>query len=94
MKGRSQFVLGQYENAINNLKTAARLRPTSFWPHIFSAAALVGLGRMDEAGAAIREALSRKSDCSVAFISQINKNIRSGYLEKLLDHLQKAGLPE
>jgi TolB-like protein len=94
LKGATQSHLGEHESAIGNLKTAARLRPTSFWPHLFFAVALVGLGRMDEARAAIQEALSRNPDITLTIISQIRQNRHSEYIDKILDQLQKAGLPE
>ena len=94
MKGSTLIQLDEYENALVCLKNAASLRSTAFFPHLLCATALVGLGRMDEARAAIEEVLSRKPDCTLAFVSQIGKSLASDYAAKLIDHLQKAGLPD
>jgi adenylate cyclase len=94
VKGGALIQLEEYENAIVNLKNAARLRSAAFWPHLLLATALVGLGRMEEARAAVGEALSRKPDCTLAFVSQVGRNFPRYYTEKLLGNLRKAGLPE
>ena len=93
-KGVAQFTLGEFENAIDELKTAARLRPDAFWRHALTAAALVGLGQMDEARAAVAEVLSRKPDFTLALLSPIGEHNHRDYLDKILDHLRKTGLPD
>ena len=93
-KGIAQYQLGEYESAIGDYKTAARLRPDAFWPHTLTAAALVGLGQMDEARAAVAEVLSRKPDFTLAFFSPLGEHYHRDYLDKILDHLRKTGLPD
>jgi adenylate cyclase len=94
VKGAALVQLEEYENAIVNLKNAARLRPAAFWPHLLLATALVGLGRMEEARAAVGEALSRKPDCTLGFVSQVAKHLPRDYSKRLLGNLRKAGLPK
>ncbi len=94
MKGCSLYSLGEYEEAIVSLKDAVRLRPAAFWPYTQLASSLAGLGRMEEARAAIQETLARKPDCTVAFVSETTKSLPSDDRKKFLEHLQKAGLPD
>jgi tetratricopeptide (TPR) repeat protein len=94
MKGSSLYLLGEYEEAIVSLKDAVRLRPAAFWPFTQLASSLAGLGRMEEARAAIQETLARKPDCTVAFVSEVTKSLPSDDRNKFLEHLQKAGLPD
>lgn len=77
-----------------NVKEAARLRPTAFWPLLFLAGSLVALGRMDEARAAVKETLARKPDCTIAFLANVVKAYRADHLNRLFSDLKKAGLPE
>jgi hypothetical protein len=58
------------------------------------AASLVGLGRVDEARAAIKEVLARKPDCTVAFVSEIIKFPDGDIKNEYIGHLQLAGLPD
>ena len=98
LKAESLYYLGEYEDAIVSLKEAIRLRPTSFWCYCHLASSLAGLGRMEEAQAAVQQTLQRKPDLTVAFFSDSFKSYHSDYLktyfERYLEHLRKAGLPE
>ena len=49
---------------------------------------------VEEARAAVGEALSRKPDCTLAFLSQVAKRLPRDYSKKLLGNLRKAGLPK
>lgn len=64
---------------------------------LYLAAALVGMGRMDEAQAAAREALALNPRFSVALVRSIRRSTNATYVKQLgrvLDHLRQAGIPE
>jgi Flp pilus assembly protein TadD len=94
LKADALFYSGECEDAIINVKEAIRLRPTAFWPYFTLASSLVELGRMEEAHAAVQQALARKPDITVTLVSDITKSFPSEYLEIYLENLRKAGLPE
>ena len=94
LRGFSLYALGELETSIKDVKEAARLRPTAFWPLLALAASLAALGRMDDAQAAIEETLARKPDCTIALIASLSKDHPADNLDKFLSDLGKAGLPE
>lgn len=94
MKGIALYAIGEFETSIVNLKEAARLRPTAFWTYLFLAGAFVGLGRIDEARTAMKEALARKPDCNVAFFRKFATAFRGNHVNSLIGHLKQVGLPD
>jgi Flp pilus assembly protein TadD len=94
LKADALYYSGEYEDAIVNIKEAIRLRPTAFWSYCTLASSLAGLGRMEEAHAAIQQALAHKPDLTVTLVSNVTKSFASDYLETFLEHLRKAGLPD
>jgi adenylate cyclase len=94
LKGDALTFAGEFEEAIVNLIDASRLRPTSIWPYIALAGALVGLERMEEARAAMENALARKPDCTSSFVADASKGLPSDDVKKSIERLQQAGLPD
>ena len=56
--------------------------------------ALVGQGRLDEARTAIEAARRVKPDLSLSLLRRIFQRFHPEYLERNIDALRKAGLPE
>jgi adenylate cyclase len=96
MKGIALYGMEKFEEALVYVKEAARLRPTAFWPHVNRSACLSALGRMEEARAALADALERKPDLSVGFFAQWNERFSNppNHLRRWMDDLLKVGLPK
>ncbi len=69
-------------------------RASGYWPHAVLAAALAHLGQMDEARAAVTEALEAKPDLSLTYLEKTRPTKEPDGLDPYLDGLRKAGLPE
>ena len=92
--GASHIFLGEYEEAVEWCKRASR-RPTShFLPHVHLARALHELGQLEEARAALHDALRKKPDLSVTAAAAMLRPLHTEYREHYLDGLRKLGLPE
>ena len=89
------FVLSEdYEDAVYwARKTLQVPRASGYWPHAVLAAALAHLGQMDEARAAVTEALEAKPDLSLAYLAKTLPTKEPSGLDPYLDGLRKAGLP-
>ncbi len=75
-------------------KTIQNPRSKGYWPHAGLAAALAHLGQMDEARAAVTDALEAKPDLSLAYLAKTLPTKEPDGLDPYLDGLRKAGLPE
>ncbi len=75
-------------------RKAANTRADHFWPHIHLAAALVGQDRLHEAQAAIEATRRVRPDLSLSVIRRLTPHFHPEYLERWIDALRKAGLPE
>ncbi len=88
---------GQYELAAEWARKAIQ-EPRSagggYWSHAVLASALGNLGRIDEANAAIEEALKSKPDLCIAYIKKTLPTKYPNGLDAYLDGLRKAGLPD
>jgi adenylate cyclase len=74
-------------------KTIQNPRSAGYWPYAVLAAALAHLGQMDEARAAVTEALEAKPDLSLTYLEKTLPTKEPDGLEPYLDGLRKAGLP-
>ncbi len=64
------------------------------WPRLHLVVALVGQDRLDEAQVAIEAARRVKPDLSLSVMRRLLPHLHSEYLERWIDALRKAGLPE
>jgi adenylate cyclase len=86
-------LLHQDEKAVELARETMREpRSIGFWPHAVLASALGNLGRIDEARAALDDALREKPDTSLAFLKKLMPTKPPDGLEPFLDGLRKAGL--
>ncbi len=86
--------LENYDEAEEWARKAVNARPDRLWGHITLAHALAGQDRPDEARVAIAEARRVKPDLSLSVIRRLLPHFHPEYLERLIDVLRKAGLPE
>jgi adenylate cyclase len=87
---------GRYEVALDYARQAVRLKPDADWLHRTLALSYVELGRLDEARAAIDEALRIRPDLNEAVVRDQwrTMNVRPDLAERGLAALRDAGLPE
>jgi adenylate cyclase len=93
LKGMSLTSLGRYEQAIESLQEASRLRSSAFWPFICLAAAYRGLEQMENARAAIDEGLTRKPGWTVAKTIATFGAAPQEHIERWANLMGQAGLP-
>ena len=94
MVGTTYFHRREYDKVVEWSRKASRHPSSSFWPHANLARALVGLDRLDEARAAIDDALRKQPDLTVTTVAAMLRGLHPDYKEPALDGLRKAGLPE
>jgi len=95
--GHAYRLTGQYEEAITLLESwRARANPRSALPHLFLAFTYEEAGRGEEAQAAVAEVLKRKPKASIKGYakSKLFPYKDPADIERVLDSLRKAGLPE
>jgi adenylate cyclase len=90
-------LLGDFEGAADWARKAVhepRAAKGGYWSHATLASALGNLGQIAEASAAVEEALRQKTDLSIAYLKTTFPTKHPGGLDRYLDGLRKAGLPE
>ncbi|MEC4688772.1 MAG: tetratricopeptide repeat protein [Nitrospirota bacterium] len=92
--GRAYLLTGQYDEAIEALKQRLRRNPESGEAHVLLAAAYGKLGRENEAQAALAEFLKPRPYYTLRHYAQGEFYKNTEDLERVLDGLRKAGLPE
>jgi adenylate cyclase len=86
--------IGRYEDAIIQLKKAIHLSPDSLYPHIALAATYSLAGRDVEARAEASEVLRIQPKISLKSLAKRVAYKNKADIDKLIDALRKAGLPE
>jgi adenylate cyclase len=95
--GIAYRITGQYEEAITSFESwRARANPRSALPHLFLAFTYEEAGRGEEAQVAVAEVLKRKPKASIAGYLKANTFPYKdpADIERVIDSLRKAGLPE
>ena len=90
-------LLEQYEAAVDWGQRAVhepRAAAGGYWSYAVLASALANVGRLEEAREAATEALRRKPNLSLAYLSTTLPTKQPGGLEMYFEGLRKAGLPE
>ena len=95
MGGRSLalILLQRHEDALEWAIKSARQANAGWLSHAILASALGHLGRLDEARRAGGDMLYLKPDFSLSFIARTMPFKNPAHLERFLDGLRKAGLP-
>jgi tetratricopeptide (TPR) repeat protein len=97
LRAMSLFLLGRYDEAIAAARDGTRTQLGDVvWPLVHWAASLGKLGRGEEGAVVIGELCRRRPGLTIARFRTWphNESRSAGSLEKTLDGLRKAGLPE
>jgi adenylate cyclase len=90
----AHFAAGRYEDAVEWARRSLQRKPDYILPLDPLAASLAHLGRLDEARSVVEEALRSTPDHSIATLRLVFGTADADLLERLIDGLRKAGLPE
>ena len=97
IRGFTSLLQQNYVEAVEWANTALR-EPAAvgggYWPHAVLASALAHLDRLDEASAAIADALEFKPDLTLSYIARMLPTKAPDGLALYLGGLRTAGLPE
>ena len=94
MAGFAHIHLGEYAEAVEWLRKAARHPNSIFWPNVNLAVAFVEQEEWDKARAAINAELELQPDLSVTAVAAMLGSLHPNWKDRYLDGLRKAGLPE
>ena len=97
--GIAKNYLGLYDQAIPWFRRAIEANRNFPHPHFVSGAALALLGRLDEARSAVRAGLALNPNFTISrargvWSAMSDDPIHLAQLERLLDGMRKAGVPE
>ena len=92
--GMSYLMLERYEEALTWGEQALREMPNYGSSHRVVIGALVGLGRLDEAGTAARRLMEAFPTYTISLQRQINPWRDQAFCERYLEALRIAGVPE
>jgi adenylate cyclase len=90
----AHFAAGRYEEAVEWARRSLQRKPDYIWSLDTLAASLAHLGRVDEARSAVEQSLQTTPDHSIATLRLVYGTADADLLERLIDALRKAGLPE
>ncbi len=91
---RAQFMLGRYAEAARTYAEVIKRNPEFVSGHRGLAASYAHLGQLDEAEWEANEVLALQPDFSLERMRQLSAFKRAEDLERYIDGLRKAGLPE
>ena len=94
MRAAACSALENYGEAEDWARKSVNARSDRHWPQLLLAQALVGQDRLDEARLALAAARHLKPDLSATAIKPLMPHYHPAYLERFIDALRKAGLPE
>jgi adenylate cyclase len=92
--GIADFIAGRLDQAVTWLRKARRENPRFRATHRTLTSALAHLGRLDEAGAAAKDLLELEPDFRVSAFASWYPLRRPADLERLVEGLRVAGLPD
>ena len=93
-KSEAYFSLGDYESAVATASQALQLNPAGQRLRVVMAASLAQLGRTDDAQWEIQELLIHEPEFNLKAVRNIAPYGKQTTLDRLLDGLRRAGLPE
>jgi tetratricopeptide (TPR) repeat protein len=99
LAGGAKFCLGLHEEALDRLRRSIEVNRNNQVTHIFLAATMASLGRMDDARAATRDAQALNPQLTIArslgfFASFVDSPVNVARRERFIEALRKAGFPE
>jgi adenylate cyclase len=90
----AHFAAGRYEDAIDWAQRSLRRRTDWIDSHHILAASCAHLGRLDEARAALQEAVRLQPDFSLDTFKMMFSSSDPGFAERYLDGLRRAGMKD
>jgi tetratricopeptide (TPR) repeat protein len=99
LAGAAKFCLGLHEEALDRLRRSLEVNRNNQVTHVFLAATMASLGRLEDALAATREALLLNPQLTIArslgfFASFVESPVNLARRERFIEGLRVAGLPE
>ena len=95
MRAWALIVLGRYKEALFSARTSVRRPNAQLWAYATLSSVLGHLDLLDDARISREELLKRNPDFSLGFVRRfVYYNKISAHLERYIDGLRKAGLPE
>ena len=94
LRSNAHIMLDEFDLAIIDARAAIQAKSDHFLPHLAMVCACSLAGRNDETRAAYDRACQLNPKLSTTFIKSMIGTLHSPYLEKFLDGLRKAGMPE
>ena len=91
--GRAYYVAGNYSEAIPSLLEALDRNGTDYRPRLYLIASYVRLGQMDDAKWELDQILTQNPDINISYIMRVHPDNKES-LEKLVNDIRQAGLPE
>ena len=89
------MLAGENEEALKWANKTVQIgKPTGYWGPAMLAATNANLGHIDEARAAVEDALKEKPDLTLNYLKQTLPTKHKGGIEPYLSGLRKAGLTE
>jgi TolB-like protein/Flp pilus assembly protein TadD len=94
IKGQAHYLMGRYDAAIAEFERVVDRNPASSEGHLFLAAAYAQVGRIEDAEWEAQEILTLFPDFTLARVRQREPYRDSAHLDRYIDGLRKAGLPD
>jgi tetratricopeptide (TPR) repeat protein len=94
LRSLAHSLLDEFDPAIIEAKAAMQVKSDEFWGYQALAIACGSSGQIEEARAARDRACKLNPELSISHFKSMMTTLHSPYLEKFLDALRKAGLPE
>ncbi len=92
--GVAHYLAGRYDEAAAHAEEGTRLRPGFTAAYRVQCAGLAQAGRMDEAKAVLERLKERQPDVSATILRATLPYSTPENLEKFIEGLRKAGMPE
>lgn len=90
----ASFQIANYEDAIGFAARASMPRPDHVYPHLILAASHAHLGNLDAAGAEVSKILRLVPDYTLTLAASSSVFVVEADINRLVEGLRKAGLPE
>jgi adenylate cyclase len=92
--GVAYMATDQYEKAIEILNQGIRIDPDSFFPYVDLTVCYIEQNEVDKAQSTAKKILEIDPDFSLEYLKSISPMKDQVLLEKIIENLRKAGLPE